>query len=163
MADVGRPNAGRGFGKTRTGGGWVHERAMTVDKRWIALVAKTPADARDVMIEGPGGILRNAPPSERPVYEPSKRRVTWPNESWATVYSAQEADQLRGYSGDTAWLDEFAKYSNPREVWDNLQFGMREASIDQPRVCITTTPRPLPILEEIEERKTTVTVTGLEL
>lgn len=151
---------GRGFGKSRSGGGWVHVRAMAVPKRWCALVAKTPADARDVMIEGPAGILRNSPPDERPYYEPSKRRIVWPNGSWGTIYSAEESDQLRGYSGDTAWLDEFGKYSNPREVWDNLQFGMREASVDQPRVCITTTPRPLPILEEIEADPTTVTVKG---
>lgn len=152
--------AGRGFGKTRTGGGWVHRRAMESPRRWCALIAKTPADARDYMLEGPGGILRNVHPSERPYYEPSKRRVTWPNESWATVYSSEDADQLRGFSGDTAWLDEFAKYSNPREVWDALQFGMREASADQPRVCITTTPRPLPVLEEIEAKRSTVVVTG---
>lgn len=151
---------GRGFGKSRAGGGWVHRRAMEVPGRWCALVGKTPADARDVMIEGPAGILRNAPPHERPEYEPSKRRVTWPNGSWGTLYSAEEPDQLRGFSGDTAWLDEFGKYANPREVWDNLQFGMREVSSDRPRVCITTTPRPLPILEEIEEKPTTVTVKG---
>lgn len=150
---------GRGFGKSRAGGGWVHRRAMA-SPRWCALVAKTPADARDVMIEGPAGILRHAPPSERPTYEPSKRRLIWPNGSWGTLYSSEEPDQLRGFSGDTAWLDEFGKYTNPREVWDNLQFGMREASSDQPRVCITTTPRPLPILEEIENRPTTVTVSG---
>ena len=59
--------AGRGFGKTRTGAGWVHERAMA-RPRWCALIAKTPADARDYMIEGPGGILLNAPPSEKPLY-----------------------------------------------------------------------------------------------
>lgn len=151
---------GRGFGKTRSGGGWTHERAMAVPGRWCALVAKTPADARDVMIEGPAGILKHTPPHERPLYEPSKRRLTWPNGSWGTIYSSEEADQLRGFSGDTAWLDEFGKYANPREVWDNLQFGMREVSSDQPRVCITTTPRPLPILEEIEERKSTVLVGG---
>jgi hypothetical protein len=151
---------GRGFGKSRAGGGWVHRRAMESPGRWCALVAKTPADARDVMIEGPAGILRNAPPHERPEYEPSKRRVTWPNGSWGTLYSSEEPDQLRGFSGDTAWLDEFGKYANPREVWDNLQFGMREVSNDRPRVCITTTPRPLPILEEIEEKPTTVTVKG---
>jgi len=133
---------------------------MEVAGRWCALVAKTPADARDIMIEGPAGILRNVPSSECPLYEPSKRRVTWPNGSWGTVYSSEEADQLRGFSGDTAWLDEFGKYTNPREVWDNLQFGMREVSSDQPRVCITTTPRPLPILEEIEAKRTTVTVHG---
>ena len=133
---------------------------MEVAGRWCALIAKTPADARDIMIEGPAGILRNVPPSERPLYEPSKRRLTWANGSWGTVYSSEEADQLRGFSGDTAWLDEFGKYKNPREVWDNLQFGMREVSSDQPRVCITTTPRPLPILEEIEGKRTTITVKG---
>lgn len=151
--------AGRGFGKTRAGAEWAHERAM-IEPRWIALVAKTPADARDYMIEGPGGILRNVPEHERPLYEPSKRRLTWPNGSWATVYSSEEPDQLRGFSGDTAWLDEFAKWRNPRECWDNLNFGMREASSDRPRICITTTPRPLTILREIESRRSTVTVLG---
>ena len=151
--------AGRGFGKTRSGGGWVHQRAME-SQRWIALVGKTPADARDAMVEGPGGILRNAHPSERPIYEPSKRRLTWPNGSWATIYSDEVPDGIRGFSGDTAWIDELGKFKNPRTVWDNLQFGMREVSADQPRVCITTTPRPIPILTEIEEMEGTVTVTG---
>ena len=37
--------AGRGFGKARSGTGWVHRRAMEWPGRWIALVAKNPADA----------------------------------------------------------------------------------------------------------------------
>lgn len=152
--------AGRGFGKTRTGAGWAHERAQEHSGRWIAFIAKTPADARDYMVEGPGGIIRNVAPDERPLYEPSKRRLTWPNGSWATIYSSEEPDALRGFSGDTAWLDEFAKYANPRECWDNLQFGMREVSDDQPRVLITTTPKPLPLLIEIEGKPATITVTG---
>jgi len=49
---------GRGWGKTRTGAGWVHQRALEFPKRWIAMAARTPADARDYMIEGPGDILR---------------------------------------------------------------------------------------------------------
>jgi phage terminase large subunit-like protein len=69
-------------------------------------------------------------------------------------------DQLRGFSGDTAWLDEFAKYKHPQEVWDNLSFGMREASNDRPRKLITTTPRPLAVLKKIKAMATTVTVTG---
>jgi hypothetical protein len=133
---------------------------MDYPGRWCALVGKTPADVRDYMLEGPGGLLKNTNPHERPRYEPSNRRLEWPNGSWATIYSSEEPDQLRGFSGDTAWLDEFGKYTNPREVWDNLQFGMREISSDQPRVCITTTPRPLPILEEIEAKSTTITVSG---
>lgn len=152
--------AGRGFGKTRSGTGWVHERAMDYPGRWIALVARTPADAREYMIDGPGGILRNTPEHERPLFESSKRRLTWPNGSWATIYSDEEPDQLRGFSGDTAWLDEFAKFRNARETWQNLQFGMREKSTDRPRRLITTTPRPIAILREIEKAASTVVVTG---
>ncbi len=133
---------------------------MTYPRRWIAFIARTPADARDFMIEGPGGILKNTHPNERPEYEPSKRRLTWPNGSWATIYSDQEPDQLRGFSGDTAWLDEFAKFKHARECWDNLQFGMREASDDRPRCLITTTPRPITILKEIEAMPSTVVVRG---
>lgn len=151
---------GRGWGKTRTGAGWVHRRAMEFPKRWIAIVARTPADARDFMIEGPSGLLRNTHPRERPHYEPSKRRITWPNGSWATVYSDDEPDQIRGFSGDTAWLDEFAKFKHPVDVWNNLQFGMRERSSDRPRSLITTTPRPLKILKDILGLPDTVVVAG---
>lgn len=152
--------AGRGFGKTRSGSGWVHERAMSHPGRWTALVARNSADARDYMIEGPGGFLKNTAPHERPVFEVSKRRLTWPNGSWATIYTDEDPDQVRGFSGDTAWLDEFAKYKHPEDVWDNLSFGMREASLDQPRKLITTTPRPLKVLREIEKDPRTVVVVG---
>jgi phage terminase large subunit-like protein len=128
--------------------------------RWIAMIARTPADARDYMIEGPGGIMKNVPKKEQPVYEVSKRRLTWPNGSWATIYSSEEPDQLRGFSGDTAWLDEFLKFNAPQEVWDNLAFGMREASTDKPRKVITSTPRPLPVLTAIEKMSSTVVVVG---
>lgn len=112
------------------------------------------------MVEGPGGILRNTSPWERPKYEPSKRRVTWPNGSVATIYSSEDPDSLRGFSGDSAWLDELFKYKNPREVWDALQFGMREPADDLPRICITSTPKPHPLLTELEELPTTRVTTG---
>lgn len=112
------------------------------------------------MIEGPGGFLRNIHPDRRPKYEPSKRRMSWPNGSWATIYSDEEPDQIRGFSGSTAWVDEFAKFQNAEDSWDNLQFGMREPTGDRPRVLITTTPRPLAIIRKIEAQKSTVVVTG---
>jgi phage terminase large subunit-like protein len=152
--------SGRGWGKTYMGSAWVHERAMSHPRRWIAIVARTPADARDFVVEGPGGLLRNAPRAEKPDWEPSKRRLTWPNGSWATIFSDEQPDQLRGFSGDTAWLDEFAKFQNPEDVWNTMSFGMREASTDRPRVLITTTPRPLTILNSIEKMPGTIVVTG---
>ena len=162
--------AGRGFGKTRAGVGFVHGEATRVPYSCIALVAATAADARDYMIEGSGGFLdprgKNIAPKERPHFEPSKRRLTWPNGSWATIYSDEEPDQLRGFSGRLAWIDELGKFNNPREVLMNLDFGMREASFDgtPPRKVLTLTPKVIgkanPVLRELEKRKTTVVTNG---
>jgi phage terminase large subunit-like protein len=49
--------AGRGFGKTRCGSEWVQECVQTGIARRIALVGPTASDVRDVMVEGPAGIL----------------------------------------------------------------------------------------------------------
>src|ERR1041384_4166805 len=131
--------AGRGFGKTRTGAEWIRARVDAGIARRIALVAPTPADARDVMIQGESGLLAIAPPWNRPLYEPSKRRLSWPNGTHATIYSGHEPDQLRGPQHDTAWADELASWQYVRETWDNLQFGMRLG--DDPQICVTPTPK----------------------
>src|SRR5436305_8855288 len=47
-------------------------------------------------VEGQSGILAVSPPWFRPVYEPSKRRLTWPNGAIATTFSAEEPERLRG-------------------------------------------------------------------
>src|SRR5438034_3681770 len=70
--------AGRGYGKTRAGVGWVRSQYLAGCRR-IALVAPTAADARDVIVEGSSGILATSPAHDRPLYEPSKRRLTWAN------------------------------------------------------------------------------------
>src|SRR5690606_2935152 len=103
--------AGRGFGKTRIGAQWTIERArLGGGSTRIALVAETGADARDVMVEGESGILAISPPWFQPRYEPSKRRLTWPNGARATTFSAEEPDQLRGPQHHYAWCDEPAKW-----------------------------------------------------
>lgn len=138
--------AGRGWGKTRTGGEWIKKREAK-GARHIALVAETAADARDVMVEGESGLLRLYPKADRPLYEPSKRRVTWPSGAIATLFNATEPDQLRGPQFDTAWTDELAKWRYARETWDMLQFGMRLGA--NPRVMVTTTPRPIELIKAI--------------
>lgn len=138
--------SGRGWGKTRTGAEWIREKALEKPIR-IALIGETAADARDVMVEGESGILRCHPENERPVYEPSKRRLTWPNGSVATLFNATEPDQLRGPQQHIAWCDELAKWRYARETWDQLQFGLRLG--DHPQVLVTTTPRPIELVKAI--------------
>lgn len=88
--------AGRGFGKTRAGAEWVRERAEAEPAARIALVGATLAEARSVMVEGESGLLAVCPPGRCPVFEPSLRRLTWPNGAEATLYSAGEPESLRG-------------------------------------------------------------------
>ncbi len=66
---------GRGWGKTRCGAEWIRCQVMAGCSR-LALVGATAADVRDIMVEGESGILAISPDDERPVYEPSKRRLT---------------------------------------------------------------------------------------
>lgn len=155
--------AGRGFGKTRCGSEWVRSVACgqtplaAGTHRRIAIVAETAADARDVMVEGESGILSVHPPDFRPLYEPSKRRLTWPNGAVATLYNAVEPDQLRGPQHDAAVCDELAKWRYARETWDQLQFGLR---LGHPRQVVTTTPRPIPLLKEIIAAPNTAVTRG---
>jgi phage terminase large subunit-like protein len=138
--------AGRGFGKTRTGAELIRARAMARVARRLAFVAPTAGDARDVMVEGASGILAISPPWERPRYEPSKRRLTWPNGAVATLFSADEPERLRGPQHDAAWCDELASWRYP-EAWDMLMFGLRLGR--DPRVVVTTTPRPTTLLRQL--------------
>jgi len=142
--------AGRGFGKTRTLAEWVCEQAASGQVSRIALVAATAADARDVLVEGESGILAVAPPWFRPIYEPSKRRLTWPNGAIATTFSAEEPDRLRGPQHDAAVCDELASWSRP-ETWDMLQFGLRLGR--HPRCLVATTPRPIKLIRELLARE----------
>jgi phage terminase large subunit-like protein len=141
--------AGRGFGKTRAGSEWVRFKVSQGCRR-IALVGATASDCRDVMIEGQSGILSIGLKSERPTYEPSKRRLTWPNGAIATAYSADEPDRMRGPQHDAAWCDELAAYPYP-EIFDQLMFGLRLGQ--HPQVIVTTTPRPVKIIRSLLERE----------
>ena len=109
------------------------------------------------MVEGPAGILATATDGERPIYESSKRQVTWPNGTIAKLYSAEEPDRLRGPQHDTAWCDELAAWGNLQATWDMLQFGMR---LGAPRQLITTTPRSVGVVRKLVSDPACVVVRG---
>lgn len=145
--------AGRGFGKSRTGAEWVRWQLESGNMKRVALVARTPADARAVMIEGESGIMSVCPPWCRPDYEPSKLRLTWPNGGMCEVYSGEKPDKLRGPQHDGYWADELAAFrflDGENGVWSNLMMGLRLFPRDgRPRGIITTTPRPIGLIKEL--------------
>lgn len=150
--------AGRGAGKTRSAAEWVRKTARRFPGCRIAIVARTAADVRDVCIEGESGLLAVHPPAERPLYEPSKRRITWRNGSQATAYSADEPDLLRGPQHHFAWCDELAAWDRLEDAWSNLRLGLRLGT--HPRAMVTTTPRPLPLIRDLLKSPTTVVRRG---
>jgi predicted phage terminase large subunit-like protein len=149
--------AGRGWGKTRTGTEWVHRHAIMGTASRIAICAPTAGDVRDVLVEGPSGFLAIASNSTRPTWEPSKRRLEWPNGAQAIAFSAEEPERLRGPQHDLAYLDELAAWKYP-EALDMLNFGLRVGV--RPRKLITTTPKPTKLLKAIIANPATVTTRG---
>jgi phage terminase large subunit-like protein len=123
----------------------------------IALVGPTAGDTRDVMVEGESGLLNIFPRRHRPIYEPSKRKVTFSNGAIAMLYSAEEPDRLRGPQHDAGWADELAAWKYP-EAWDMLQFGMRLGV--NPQQVVTTTPRPTKLVRDILKDPGTVITRG---
>lgn len=146
--------SGRGWGKGATGSNFVIERAKQ-QKGPMAIIGQTVGDVRSTMIQGVSGILHFSPPDFYPNYEPSKRTLTWPNGVKATTFSGDSPDQLRGANTQTAWVDELAKFRFPERLWEEFELGFR---IGDPRVCVTTTPRPIKIIKQLEKDPGTIVV-----
>ncbi len=146
---------GRGAGKTRAGAEWVRAAALAGNGP-IALVGETLADVRDIMVGGESGLLAIHPPGERPTWTATRRRLEWPNGTYALAFSSEDPESLRGPQFAAAWCDELCKWRHPAATWDMLQFGLRLGA--RPRQVVTTTPRPLPLLKAVMARNDTVTV-----
>jgi phage terminase large subunit-like protein len=139
--------AGRGFGKTRAGAEWISARARENPEARIALVGGSRDDVVKVMIEGPSGLVRVAQP--RPLWKPSRNLLRFDNGAEAFVYTAEAPEALRGPEHHFAWADELAKWParGADRCWDNLMMGLRLGN--RPRSVVTTTPRPVPLLNRV--------------
>lgn len=148
-------NAGRGFGKTRCGAEWIIEQVKQGFTK-IGLIGSTASSVRDIMVEGDSGILTISRPDFKPLYEPSKRKLTWPNGAIAHTFSAEEPNRLRGPQFEKIWADELAVWKYP-EAWDMAKLSLRLGK--KPQAVITTTPKPKRVLKELIADKDCV-VTG---
>ncbi len=145
---------GRGAGKTRLGAEWVNALVRglppftpsTCKYGRFALVGETLGDVRDVMIEGPSGLLTISR-RYRPRFEPSRRRLLWDSGAVAQMFSSEDPESLRGPQFEAAWCDELSKWKNADACFDMLQFGLRLG--ERPRQLITTTPKPIPLIKRL--------------
>ncbi len=159
-------NAGRGFGKTRSGVEWVRENVKRGCKR-IAAVASTNSDIERVMVKGESGFLSVCWKGDKtyagkkmgfPEWSPTKRTLTWENGAQVQFFSAEEPERLRGPQFELAWCDETAAWNKDIDTWSMLQFCMRLGK--HPRIMVTTTPKPTKLIRQILKDPKTVVTTG---
>ena len=147
---------GRGSGKTLAGAHAVREAVFNHGVQRLAFIARRSADIRTVMVDGATGILNIGPEEQRPIWKgPPTNRVIWPQTgAIADCFSAEEAKQGAGPNSEFSWCDEMALW--PFDVkqegaavnmWNQVKIFTRAGK--NPRIIVTTTPRPVPAVRSL--------------
>lgn len=142
--------AGRGWGKTRTGAEDAAHFALWNKDARIGVVAPTHGDARDTCVEGESGLLKVLPQASVAQWNRSLAELVLVNGARFKFFSADEPERLRGPQFHRVWADEVAAWKS-REAFDQIMMGLRLGS--GPQLVITTTPRPVPLMKELLQRK----------
>jgi phage terminase large subunit-like protein len=148
-------SSGRGAGKTYTGSNVINRASKRV--RYIGLLGATGPDLRETMIEGESGILATAKPGERPEWNPSRKRLVWPNGCVAQGFSGEEPDRIRGKNTGLWWVDEPAHIDLIDACWKQIKLTLR-APGDRPHIIATTTPKPSKWMKKLVADPKTITV-----
>ncbi len=146
---------GRGAGKTRAGAEWVNHLASRGIVKRIGLIGATLHEVRSVMVEGESGLTNTMIPSERPRYVKSIRRLSWPSGAVAEMFSGARPNSLRGPQFDLVWADEVVKWRHGEAALAMAQLALRLGP--NPRMLVTSTPSPRPIIRRLITGPETVT------
>jgi phage terminase large subunit-like protein len=147
--------SGRGWGKTRTGAEAIKKLMLDNPGCRIGIIGMTAGAVRDTCYEGEGGLLDVLPNelwerSKGGKYNRSLGQLTLSNGSMAFSFSGSDPEKLRGFQSNFLWFDELCAFTYAQEAWDMAMFGLRLGK--HPRVIITTTPKPSPLIVELVRR-----------
>ena len=148
--------AGRGFGKTIAGSAAVLDLLYNHGYRKIALIGATKKEVADIMINGESGILNLGVDA---IYNQKNQTIKWKNGANAKIFNGNMYENLRGYEFDLIWIDEFCKIKEAENLWPQVQMTIRNKK-NNPKIIITTTPRPMPLLSNIISNKKCILTSG---
>lgn len=146
--------AGRGFGKTRAGAENIAKIIREKRAKRIAIIGCNLHEVRQIMVEGVSGLLNSMPEAQ---YFSSLRKIETPYGVLCQLFSGNDYNSLRGFQFDCVWIDEFCKFSNPAELWQQVKMCTRMGNA---KIIITSTPKNLDILKEIINHRDTLVTTG---
>jgi len=149
--------SGRGWGKTRTGAEAIKKLMLDNPGCRIGIIGMTAGAVRDTCYEGESGLL-SVIPSEYwdpksgggGKYNRSLGQLTLSNGSKAFSFSGSDPEKLRGFQSNFLWMDELCAFAYAQEAWDMAMMGLRLG--EHPRIIITTTPKPSPLIVELVRR-----------
>lgn len=122
-----------------------------------AIIAPTLGDAIEACVNGPSG-LKAHNPHIACVQAAGGTFVRWPNGVEGKVFGAfspEDVERLRaGGNRCVVWAEELAAWVRLAESWDQMKFGLRIGT--QPRVVVSTTPKPRKKYMEIRSDSRTV-------
>jgi phage terminase large subunit-like protein len=148
--------AGRGAGKTRTGGEYVKQRMLNEPFTRVAIIERDRQTGREVTIEGESGLMGSydgegcIPWDRIEQWNKSDAVLTLKNGSQAKVFGTDtraDAEKLRGYQCHVAWFEELGTQRYGQVAWDMLEFALRLGK--DPRIVVTSTPRPIPLIKKL--------------
>lgn len=160
--------SGRGFGKTRSGAEYVKARMMAEPNHRVACIVPDFGDGRDTCIEGESGLVPGGgieasrfPPGVLKTWNRSLGELVLANGSRLKIFGTdkrKDAEGLRGFQCHTAWFEELGTQQYGDVAWDMLTFALRLG--DDPRVIITGTPRPIPLIRKLVKDDAIIVTTG---
>lgn len=142
--------SGRGWGKTRTGAEAIKKLMLDNPGCRIGIIGMTAGAVRDTCYEGESGLVEVMPDDEILKYNRSLGQLTLKNGSRAFSFSGSDPEKLRGFQSNYLWMDELCAFSYPQKTWDMSIMGLRLG--EHPRIIITTTPKPSPLIIELVRR-----------
>lgn len=149
--------AGRGWGKTRTGAEDLVEACVTEPGDYF-VAAPTFRDMRNTCVEGSTGLLKVL--QRRCIghqWNLSNTTLTLGNGSRIVAGSADEPDRWRGPNFRGGWCDELAAWRRP-DAFTQLQLATRIGV--SPRIVVTTTPRPTSLVRRLVDDPSTLVTRG---
>lgn len=160
---------GRGWGKNRTGAEWVVDRcevfAENGTPHLVGLIGQNNDDVKAVQIGGPSGLREvvrrrghrwvGADSTLEPRIAVRRDDGSW-HETTIEVHTAMEPEGPRGRNFHTLWIDELAAFKHKVDAVGNTVFTNAELALrgqcppgEIPRACVTTTPKPVPVIRDL--------------